>query len=251
MKIRAIIVDDEKPARIRLKNYLKEYPEINVIGEAQDGKEAISLINKNNPDLIFLDIQMPDMDGFKVLEKIKNKKGVIFVTAYDEYAIKAFEVNAIDYLLKPYSKERFKKAINRGISNIKKNDQIGNIISLLEFIKKKRSYLDRITIKNDNEFEILKIDDIDFFRVESGIVFLYSGNNKCMIDITISQLEKRLNPKIFYRTHRNSIVNLMKIYKMDVWGHGKYAIKFSNNEHIFLSRDRIKKFKLLMGLKLK
>lgn len=251
MKIRAIIIDDELPARTRLKNYLKEYPEITIIGEAQDGKEAVSLINKSDPDLIFLDIQMPDMDGFKVLEKINNKISIIFVTAYDEYAIKAFEVNAIDYLLKPYSKERFKSAINRGISNIKKKEQTENIISLLEFIKKKKSYLDRITIKNDSEFEILKVEDIDFFRVESGIVFLYSGNNKCMIDVTISQLEKRLNPKIFYRTHRNSIVNLMKIYKMDVWGQGKYVIKFANNERIFISRDRIKKFKQLMGIKLK
>ncbi len=249
MNIRAIIIDDESPARIRLKNYLKEYPEINVIGEARDGKEAISLINKNNPDLIFLDIQMPDIDGFKVLEKINYNKTIIFVTAYDEYAIKAFEVNAIDYLLKPYSKERFKKAITRGISNIKKNDQIKKITSLIKYIKKKRSYINRITVKNDCELEIIKIDDIDFFRVESGIVFVYYENKKSIIDITISQLEKKLNPKIFYRAHRNSMVNLKKIIKIDVWGQGKYVVKFSNNERIFISRDRIKKFKLLMGIK--
>ena len=252
MTIRALIIDDELPARSRLINYLKEYPDINVVGEAQNGKEAINLINQNNPDLIFLDIQMPVLDGFKMLEKLNNNPAVIFVTAYDEYAIKAFEVNAIDYLLKPYSKERFNIAINKVIQSLKKHeDPNDKILLLLEHIKKKKLYLDRITIKNDSEYEVINVDDIDFFRVDDGLVFVYKNGKKFLIDATLAQLEKKLEPAVFFRTHRNSIVNLKKIITIDVWGQGKYVIKFHNNERIFLSRDKIQKFKILMGLKFK
>lgn len=250
MKIRVLIIDDEQPARDRLQNFLKDFSEINIIGEAQSGNEAIELINRKKPQLIFLDIQMSDINGFQVIEKINYLPEVIFVTAYDDYAIEAFEINAIDYLLKPYSKDRLRRSVERAIHSIKKSkEQNNDIQKLMDFFKQRNKYLDRITVKKEFEYNIIDVNKIDFFRIIDGLVYLFADTEKYQVDITLSQLEKKLDPSLFFRTHRNSIVNLSRISKVCTWGQNKYVIKFKSEEKVFLSRDKIKQFKVLMGIK--
>ncbi len=251
MKITSVIVDDEKPARERLRKFLLDYPFVEVVGEADNGFEAVKLIESVNPNLVFLDIQMPGLDGFKVIEKIGKEYVFIFVTAYDEYAIKAFEVNAIDYLLKPFSKQRFKVSMDRAIAQLNKNGKgkKEDLIRLLDWFKNKNEFLSRISVKLGNVYSIVEVSEIYFFRLEMGIVFAYIGMNRYEITASLAQLEVSLDPSVFFRANRNTIVNLSMIKRVLPWGINRFAIEFENNERIVVSRERGKLFKLKIGLK--
>lgn len=249
--IRTVIIDDEKPSRERVSYFLEEYNEIIIIGEAENGGEGRNLINSEKPQLVFLDIQMPIADGFHVLEGCTYHPAVIFISAYDEYAIRAFEVNAVDYLLKPFSRQRFDSSMKRVLATLEDKDYWEDKLSgILESYHSGKNYLSRITVKQNYVYRVMETSDIDFFRVEEGLVFLYSSGERINIDTPLAQLEKRLSPSLYLRVHRNSIVNLKKIKNAIPWGTGKWVLDYGKSGRVQVSRNKVKILKEKIGLKI-
>lgn len=247
-KITALIVDDEPVAREGIRVLLAENPEIDVVGEAADGRQAVEAIQDLAPDLVFLDVQMPESDGFAVIEAIGADRMpvVIFVTAYDSYALKAFDVAAIDYLLKPYDDERFRAAVNRAVNHIRKGELEGlsrKLIALLEeraqvpAIRSGR-YLERVMIKTGGRVIFLKVDEIDWIEAEGDYVRLHVGTRWHLLRDTMKRLEAQLDPSKFVRTHRSTIVNLERIKELHPYFHGDYAIILHDGTELKLSRSR-------------
>lgn len=249
--IRAVIIDDEKPSRDRVKFFLDDYSEIMIVGEAENGKEGIALLKGEKPQLVFLDIQMPITDGFHVLEKCSHHPAVVFISAYDEYAIRAFDVNAVDYLLKPYTKKRFEEAMER-VLQVVEDEVFWNrrISALLASYHSKEEYLDRITVKRGHVYQLYETADIDFFRIEKGFIFLYSDGEKVILDTPLTQLEKKLDPVHFLRVHRNAFINLKKIQNVIPWGNGKLVLDFGASGRVQVSRDKVKLLKQKIGLRI-
>ena len=247
--ISAVIVDDENPARSRLRRYLGSYPDITIVAELSDGAEALKVLAEKKPDLLFLDIQMPVMNGFELLDRIDDLPAVIFISAYDEYALRAFEVNAVDYLLKPYSQERFRKAVDRAIAEIgwpaKWKDKIENLLS---YIREQKSYLTKIPYRSGHFFQIIDSKDVDFFRIEDGCLIFHSGAKRQRVDYTLAQLEERLDPGVFLRVHRNAIANLGRIHRVLPWGQGRIVLDYADSGHLQVSRDKTPLVKTLLGL---
>ncbi len=249
--IRTVIIDDEKPSRDRVRFFLSDYSEISIVGEAENGETGIALLNKETPQLVFLDIQMPIADGFHVLKSCSYHPAVIFISAYDEYAIHAFDVNAVDYLLKPYTKQRFHEAMERILSNVDDNTYWDRkISSLLATYNSKDEYLDRITVKKGYVYKIYETENIDFFRIDDGLLFLYTGGEKINLDTPLSQLERRLDPSIFFRAHRKAFINLRQIREVVPWGQGRYSLNFGDSGNVHVSRDSVKLLKQKIGLKI-
>lgn len=230
MKIRSIIVEDEPHSIERLKYLLKDLKNIQIVGEAQDGKAAIELINNLKPELIFLDIQLPGTSGFGVLEKISYPVMVIFVTSYDQYAIKAFEENAVDYILKPTSKERLKKAIEKVINLNKKLDE--NTIEVLKAIFEKSNYMTRFAVKLKDEILIIPQEEVYYFNAEDKYVFLHTYDRKFFYDATLKELEDILDPEIFCRIHKSYIVSINKIIKLKKQFFSEYSAVLDDNKTI-------------------
>lgn len=243
--ISTVVVEDEMPARERLTRLISELDTIEVFAYAADGLEAVKIIGKYRPRLVFLDVQIPGINGFEVLERLRYTPAVVFTTAFDEYAIRAFEVNAVDYLLKPYSRERFHHAVDRALSTIVEYDKY---LKIAADYSADHSFLQRISIRNGHVFNVIPVDQIDFFRSEDGIVFLYQGGHRHVIESTLIQLEEQLDPSSFFRVHRNSIVNLDRIIKIVPWGQGQLAISFSDGDRVFVSRRHIDEFRRRIGL---
>lgn len=244
--VRAIIVDDEAPARERITRFLSKFDEIDVIGWASNGKEAVTMIEGRNPDLVFLDIQMPDIDGFEVLRLIKSQPIVIFVTAYDEYAIRAFEVNALDYLLKPFSFERFEKAIRRAKEEIRRKENFSSKVSKLLGTLERR-YLERIAVREGGRIFVIDVRrGIDYIRSEKGSVLIYTKREKHIVNYTLDELEHRLDPELFFRSHRTTLVNLNRIKEIIPWFSGRYKIRLDSGDEVPLSRDRVKELKKII-----
>ena len=230
MKIRSIIVEDEPHSIERLKYLLKDLKDIQIIGEAQDGKTAIELINNLKPELIFLDIQLPGTSGFGVLEKISYPVMVIFITSYDQYAIKAFEENAVDYILKPTSKERLKKAVERVIDLNKRLDE--NTIEVLKAMFEKSSYMTRFAVKLRDEILIIPKEDVYYFNAEDKYVFLHTYDRKFFYDATLKELEDILDPEIFCRIHKSYIASINKIKKLKKEFFSEYSAVLDDNKTI-------------------
>src|ERR687883_459521 len=211
--IRVLLVDDEPLAREMIREMLKDDPGVEVVGECVNGREAIEAIQEHNPDLIFLDVQMPEIGGFEVLEALKSVQvpHVIFVTAYDQYAVRAFEVHALDYLLKPFDRERFESAWRRAKAHIlsaRGGEMEGRILAILEELKAGSKYIERLVIKSGGRVFFLDTDDIDWIEAEGNYVSVHSGKKSHLLRETISSLEAQLDPKKFRRIHRSSIVQL-------------------------------------------
>lgn len=250
-KIQTVIIDDEEPARERISYLLKEFQEIVVVGEAENGEKGLEIINKKKPDLVFLDIQMPVKDGFQLLSECTFSPAVVFVSAYDEYALKAFDVSAVDYLLKPYTKERFIQSVNKVVGAVDNSAFWDEKISLLlRYYENKQEPLDFITIKKGLTYKIYETEEIDFFRMDDGLLFLYSNGEKLNMEGTLSSLEGKLDSNKFFRVHRNSIVNLKKIIELVPWGQGRIALNFGESGSVHVSRDKVKPLKYRIGLKL-
>jgi two-component system LytT family response regulator len=249
MGIKTLIVDDEKPARLRLRTQLQKMPEIEVVGEAENGEAAVRLIKSLRPDLVLLDVQMPVLNGFQVLEKISRTPEIIFVTAWDRYAIRAFEVNAVDYLLKPYSRDRLVRAIEKAARAIRESvDRRAQILAVLEKYRESETRISRITVRKGNEFHVLETEEVDLFRAEEGLVFVYSGGSRYYCDEPLQRLEEGLDSGRFYRVHRGAIVNLNSIEKVLPLGNGKYEIEIAAKERVAVSRDRSGRLKSLTGM---
>ena len=240
--IRALLVDDEPLAREMIREMLKDDSDIEIVCECVNGREAIDAIQEHNPDLIFLDIQMPEIGGFEVLEALKsvNVPHVIFVTAYDQYAVRAFEVHALDYLLKPFDRERFDLAWRRAKAQIlaaRNGEMDQRILAILEELKAGSRYLERLVIKSGGRVFFLDTDDIDWIEAEGNYVSVHTGKKSHLLRETISSLDAQLDPKKFLRIHRSSIVKIDRIKELQPWFHGEYRVILQDGTQLTLSRN--------------
>ncbi len=250
--IRAVIVDDEPLGRTVIREMLRRDQDFTVVGECANGHEAINIIQEERPDLIFLDVQMPEIDGFEVLAALSDDQlpMVIFVTAYDQYAVSAFEVHAVDYLLKPFDRERFGKALQRAKTQLRReqpNDVSQRILALLEEQRAKPKFLERLVIKTNGRIFFLKIEEIDWISSEGNYVNLHVKKDSYLLRETISNLEAQLDPQRFARIHRSQIVNLDRIRELRHWSHGEYQVILHSGEELMLSRSYREKLQGLLG----
>ena len=219
MKIRTLIVDDMPLARKRIKRHLGADPEVEVVGECPDGLSAVRAVRELAPDLLFLDVQMPEMDGFQVLREVGPElvPAVIFVTAYDQFALQAFDVHAVDYLLKPFGRERFHGAVERAKKQIRQRltgDADGRVRALLDDVGAAPKYPKRLAVKSSGVTVILAVDEIDFVEGAGNYLRIKAGGETLMIRDRLNQLEAKLDPEKFARIHRSTIANVERIRKM-------------------------------------
>lgn len=249
-KIKTLIVDDEPLARRNLRVLLERDPQIEILDECRNGREAVKAINTLSPDLIFLDIQMPEMDGFDVLARVgpEHIQAIIFVTAFDQYALKAFDVHALDYLLKPFDDERFTRALERAKAQIAAreiNQLSERLLALLEERETERKgakpeerYLARLMIKASSRMMLLKVDEIDFIEADGNYAKLHAGRKTHLLREKMNDLEGRLDPAKFVRIHRSIIVNLERIKEMHPHFNGDYVVVLDDGRQLRLSRTR-------------
>lgn len=242
--LRAIIVDDEPLGRTVIREMLRGDADIEIIGECANGHEAVELINRARPALLFLDVQMPEVDGFEVLSAANSVLDelplVIFVTAYDQYAVRAFDVHAVDYLLKPFDRERFGKAVQRAKAQLKlaHNDAINErILALLEEQKAKTRYLERLVVKANGRVFFLKTGEVDWIEAAGNYVCLHVRQESYLLRETLSSLEAQLDPQKFPRIHRSQIVNVERIRELQPWSHGEYHVILHDGTQLTLSRS--------------
>jgi two-component system, LytTR family, response regulator len=238
-KIRVLIVDDEPLGRAMVHRMLEAHPEVEIVGVCENGGEAVAAVEAKAPDLIFLDVQMPEIDGFGVLKNLKeNRPVIIFVTAYDEYAVRAFEVNALDYLLKPYDRKRFEQAFARAVQQInnQKRDTVGEqILSLLAETKSSEKYIERFIIKAGGRVFFLKAEEIFWISAEGNYVLIHTPQKKHIFREAISNLEKKLDPQKFRRISRSAIVNLDFVRELQSWFRGDYKVLLQDGTELKLS----------------
>ena len=242
-KIRALIVDDEPLAREGIRMRLKQAPDIEVIGECGNGREAVTSIRRDLPDLVFLDIQMPRLDGFGVIEAIgvKQMPQVIFVTAYDEHALRAFEVSALDYLLKPVDGARFFEALERARNRLRGHNLEAlseRLQQMMAELKAERKYLERLSIKSGKAGRIvfLAIDEIDWIEAADNYVQVHAGRASHLLHATLSSLERKLDPAKFLRIHRSTIINLGRIKELHPLFHGEYQLVLKDGTQLTSGR---------------
>lgn len=248
--MRTLIVDDEPLARERLRTLLRDEPDIELIGECADGKEAVSAIQGKNPELLFLDVQMPEMDGFAVLEAVGPERvpAVVFVTAYDRYALRAFDVHALDYLLKPFDRERFQKALERARAQVGERGKLGDrLLALLKDIKDEPKRPERFVIKSAGRVFFLRADEIDWVEAAGNYVQLHVGSATHLMRETMGGLETRLDPEKFVRIHRSAIVQVDRIKEMQPAFHGDYIVILQDGTRLNLSRSYREKLQALLG----
>lgn len=251
--IRALIVDDEPLARECLRTLLAREADIEVVAECGDGAEAVSVVERERPDLLFLDVQMPEMDGFHVLEAIgetERPPSVIFVTAYDKYALRAFEVHALDYLLKPFDRERFTRALERARASLmqtRKGAIDERLLALLADIKTEQKHMERLVIKASGRVFFIKTEEIDWIEAASNYVRLHVGRDSHLMRETMSALESKLDPRKFLRASRSAIVNIEKIKELHPLFRGDYEIVLHTGARLTLGRAYREKLQELLG----
>jgi two-component system LytT family response regulator len=242
--IRALVVDDEEPARMRIQELLEKQPDVAVVGTCRDGAETLVAIRNDRPHLLFLDIQMPVLDGFGVIREIGpgTMPITIFVTAYDRYALRAFEACALDYLLKPFSDERFEAALQRArklLSNAHAGELAGRLIKLLQTepaATPAAGYWDRIVLKSMGRLHFLETKNVDWIEGAGVYVILHTGQKTYEYRATVGQLEQHLNPCTFVRVHRSAIVKTDRIQELHARTHGDYTILMKSGAEVMLSR---------------
>jgi two-component system, LytTR family, response regulator len=243
--IKALIIDDETPAAELISAYLKDHPNIEVLAICNDGFSGVKAIQEHNPDLIFLDVQMPKLTGFEMLELIDNPPAVIFTTAYDEFAIKAFEINAVDYLMKPFSKERFAEALKKAVNKIenlsKENPQNTEIQSVIS--TPIGNFIERVVVKMNNNITVIPVSKITHIEAYDDYVFIYSEGKRHLKQKTMKYYEEHLNSNKFLRIHRSWIVNVDFIDQIILWEKDTYKVRLKMGEELRASRSGYKKLK--------
>ncbi|MBV9957483.1 MAG: response regulator transcription factor [Acidobacteria bacterium] len=252
VRLRAIVVDDEMLARQIIREMLANDAEVEIVAECVNGREAVEAIQAHKPDLLFLDIQMPEVAGFEVLEAMKGERlpGVIFVTAYDQYAVRAFEYHALDYLLKPFDRERFEMAVSRAKAQLRRdrNGELDRrILALLEALKAESKYVDRLVIKNGGRVFFLESGEVNWIEAEGNYVRLHTDKKAHLLRETISSLEEQLDPKKFLRVHRSTIVRIDSIRELQPWFHGEYHIILHDGTKLTLSRNYREQLQTVLG----
>jgi len=246
--LNVVIIDDEAPAREVIKNYLKDYEHITIKAECENGFEGIKAIQEFQPDIIFLDIQMPKITGFEMLELLTEKPVIVFSTAYDQYALKAFEVSAADYLLKPYSRERFNEALNRALTLI--NDKPANekiINGILNQQDENVEYLERIVVKTGSKISIIPVRKLYWLEAQDDYVMLHSKDGDFLKQKTMKYFESHLDAKEFVRTHRSYIVRISIIKQIELFGKESYRIILTNGQSLPVSRTGHVKLKAILS----
>lgn len=250
MKI--VVIDDEPLARSIVLEYLQEHKDLEVVAECNDGFQGVKAINQHRPDLIFLDIQMPKINGFEMLELLDATPAVIFTTAFDEYAIKAFETTAIDYLLKPFSKERFDQALEKWkakhattVTNVSSEK---NIQALLENGAKQPDEKNRIVVKNGSDIRIVPVNEVVYIEAYDDYVKIFTKDTYYLKKKTMSYYEEVLDPSHFFRTHRSFIINLQQLTRIEPLEKNTYVALLKNGKKIPLSRTGYSKLKETLGV---
>ncbi len=237
-KIRVVTVDDEDLARQVLREFLSLHPEIEIAGECANGFEAVKIVAEAKPDLVFLDIQMPKLDGFEVLDLIGKDAAVVFVTAHDAYAIRAFEVHAIDYLLKPVARDRFEAALDRAKERLngKTNAKTPSAAELAAIARPPSEYLERIPVRDGTRVFIIPVAKLDYVEAQDDYVALATEGKKHLKQQTITQLEESLDPSRFLRIHRSYIVNLERVVKVEPYSKDSHVAVLTDGAQLPVSR---------------
>ncbi len=246
-KIKTVLIDDEKLARDIVKNYISDFDEIEIVGEAGNGYEAVKLINEKNPDLIFLDIQMPKINGFEMLELIDDPPSIIFTTAFDQYALKAFEVNAVDYLLKPFSEERFEEALRKAMKQLSKSDtQNHKIANLISHVDQQREILSRVVVKQNNKINIIPAEKIIYLEAQDDYVNIKTSNGDFLKQKTMKYFENHLDQNDFVRIHRSYIVKIEEIKMIELLEKESYVAVIKNGDKLPVSKNGYNKLKEIL-----
>jgi two-component system, LytTR family, response regulator len=251
-KIKVLVVDDEPLARERLTTLLSQEPDVEQVTPARDGEEAITTIHDDSPDLVFLDVQMPQMNGFDVIEAVGSDKMplVIFVTAYDQHALKAFQVRALDYLLKPFDRQRFTDALQRARKQLER-DETGDLgrrlLALVKDLRRDQPRSDRLVVKSGGRLFFLRADEIDWVEAAGNYVRLHVGPASHLLRETMNAIEGRLDPEKFFRIHRSRIVNMERIQELQPWLNGEYAVLLRTGTRLTLSRGYREKLQDRLG----
>jgi two-component system LytT family response regulator len=251
-KIKVLVADDEPLARERLAGLLSQEADIEVVGQARDGEEAVTAIHDDSPDLVFLDVQMPQMSGFDVIEAVGSDRMplVVFVTAYDQHALKAFQVRALDYLLKPFDRERFKDALGRARKQLERdeNGDLGRrLLALVKDLRRDQPKSDRLVVKSGGRLFFLRTDEIDWVEAAGNYVRLHVGPGSHLLRETMNAIEGRLDPEKFFRIHRSRIVNMERIQELQPWLNGEYAVLLRTGTRLTLSRGDREKLQDRLG----
>ena len=239
--IRTLIVDDEPLARARVRELLVGQPDLEVMGECGNGREAIAVIRAHRPDLVFLDVQMPEVGGFGVLEALEpaESPAVVFVTAFDEFAVRAFEVHALDYLLKPFDRPRFLESLERAREAVHRRREgrlDDRLTALLAHLDTSRRYLRRVLVKTGSRTVLLRTSEIDWIESAGNYVRLHVGRERHLLRETMAALEQKLDPEQFLRIHRSTMVNLERVRELEPYFHGDYVLRLADGTKLTLSR---------------
>jgi len=244
---RALLVDDEAPARRTLQLLLRPHRDVDVIGECTSGPEAVDVIRRTRPDLLFLDVQLPGFNGFEVLERVKQvPPSVIFVTAYDEHAIRAFDASAVDYLLKPFEDERFDRALERAKARVRQK-RLEDLATGRPDATTPTSFPDRLAIRDSGRIHFVHTSEIDWIEAQDYYVQLHVGDRTYLIRDRMHLLEARLDPRRFVRIHRSSIVNIDRVKELQPFFHGEYTVLLEDGTRLKLSRNYRHHLELLLG----
>jgi two-component system, LytTR family, response regulator len=239
MSLRVLLADDEAPARRKLVRFLEEHPDVEIVGQASNGLDAVDLIGLTKPDLVFLDIHMPDLDGIGVAEAMlahERPPRVVFVTAHDRYAVKAFEVSALDYLLKPYDRERFESALERSRLAIGETNGQSGLADVLMQVRKEERYARRLLVSNEGRSSFVPVRDIQRLESDGNNVTIRTRSGDFSMRCTLESLEARLDPEQFARIHRSHVINIDDIGEVHPWFHGDHKVKLRDGTELTWSR---------------
>jgi two-component system LytT family response regulator len=251
-KTRVLIADDEPLARERLRMLLSQEDWVEIAGECHNGAEAAAAIQRLRPDLVFLDVQMPGASGFDVIQRVgvARMPPVVFVTAYDRYALRAFDVHALDYLLKPFDRERFQQALARARQHLERRDAgelERRLIELVQDLRSSPQRLERFVIKSGGRVFFVRTDEIDWIEAAGNYVKLHVGNEAHLLRETMNALEAQLDPDVFYRIHRSHIVNIERVKELQPWFNGEYVVFLRSGARLTLSRGYREKLQDRIG----
>lgn len=246
-KIRTIIIDDETPARDIIKHYLTEVEEIEIISECSDGFSGLKAISTLKPDLVFLDIQMPRLTGIEMVEVLTEKPEIIFITAYDQFAIRAFELNAVDYLMKPFAKRRFLEAVKKAVDKINSGAAIKEPATLLEKRPDNAPSVNRFVVRKGNAINLIPVEEIRYIEAQDDYVMIYHANGKALKQQTMKFCEDNLPGKDFVRIHRSYIVNVSELKKIEPYGKDNHVAVLNSGDKLPVSRNGYKLLKEELG----
>ena len=246
--IKTVIIEDEAPARDLIKAYLKDIDNVEIASECENGFEGIKAINQHNPDLIFLDIQMPKLTGFEMLELLEEYPQIIFTTAYDQFAIKAFELNAVDYLMKPFSKDRFLQAIEKARKRLEdKKEGIEKVKNLINEVKEQSGEISRVFVKTGSRIDVLPVSEIIKIEAQDDYVEFFTKEKSYLKKETMNYLEKNLPKSNFIRVHRSTIINTDYLNKIEKYGKESYIVILKDGSKVNVSKSRIKELRQKLG----